>query len=449
MMSKSYHDGVTLGDCGHHETLLFREIERWKNLLPPLISRILKWVRRKFLNRPRETSVDAVLVSILSTPQCVQVMNEGVDPRGRLEFVARMLRQSPIELLSSVASELNLACACTVNPVDPRVLPSGVTLDDYQRAGAIPIVSSGKVSGVLCVCPELLMRRLPQLRGASPVLALWSAILNAIDDSNAQANSHHGDFAKQDVALQREGALRVLRELMTQIGRYHRSRCTVEFGATKIGYTFDTAGGRRAYGELGRRFRPGLESLLTSLHEGGRVPELSAVLRVKRDRDTPARFHIDWSQSPHLAPSAPSVGCEAALTSPSDGACPYVLVVDDNECFGKVLEKFLQARGLQTTYVSSGVQAIDTVRQRSPAPDLILSDLHMPEMNGLQLLSELRRLPASAETPIIILTSDEGADIEARLIAQGADLFLSKTEDPQVLCAYVDRIVSRRDRKVA
>ena len=440
---KQPHQAAQCGSM-HHRTRV-----SCNSFSPSVLERCSRWLMKRLWYRSPAFSVDEVLIPLLTAAQCAQVMKESQDPRSHLEFVARILAHSAVELLGTVACELKLPFACTVSPVDLCLLPSGVTIAEYRRAGAIPIITLGKVTGVICACPQLLASSMPEQVTSNRVLALWSTIARALDESEANTAQLRSDFLRKNLFDQREGAIRTLSELMAQVSRYNRTGCTVEFRAAHIRYTFVTERGGKAYGELSRKFRPGLELLLSSLHEGTRVQELPTIENVIRDAESIGTFHVTWG----LEQSSPKSGCGTdggvgPFPVLSDHA-PHVLIVDDNECFGHVLEKYLHHRGIRTTYVSSGAQALAIVRQQRASPDLILSDVHMPTMSGFQLLGELRQVASCRETPVIVLTSDDDAETEATIIEQGADLFLSKTENPKILCAYVDRILARQKRKAA
>lgn len=90
-----------------------------------------------------------------------------------------------------------------------------------------------------------------------------------------------------------------------------------------------------------------------------------------------------------------------------------------------------------------GAQALRlAVRMR---PTLVLSDLHMPRMNGVELTAALRRLPELADVPIVVVTGVGGAGDWQVLRRLGADGFLVKPVDPFALLGVVRRLVGRAD----
>jgi len=79
-----------------------------------------------------------------------------------------------------------------------------------------------------------------------------------------------------------------------------------------------------------------------------------------------------------------------------------ILVVDDHADTRRMMCRLLQREGYAVESVESGMDAIHVAQERHP--DLILLDLMMPDMNGLQVLKELRTQPQSSDIPVIMLT---------------------------------------------
>jgi two-component system cell cycle response regulator DivK len=103
---------------------------------------------------------------------------------------------------------------------------------------------------------------------------------------------------------------------------------------------------------------------------------------------------------------------------------PRVLIVDDFEDARDLYAEFLRTQGYEVTGAADGPEALNLAL---PAGyDIIVLDLALPRMDGLAVLRELRRNPATARTPIIILSASVGQDAREDALAAGADLFLEK-----------------------
>jgi two-component system OmpR family response regulator len=111
-----------------------------------------------------------------------------------------------------------------------------------------------------------------------------------------------------------------------------------------------------------------------------------------------------------------------------------ILIVDDDVLIGMTTRICLEDAGFETTYCSSGRQALAMVG--AAAPDILLLDVMMPHMDGPALLRELRRLPATARTPVIFYTGGSAYDAE-RLLALGALAVIPKPFDPARLGLHI------------
>lgn len=116
--------------------------------------------------------------------------------------------------------------------------------------------------------------------------------------------------------------------------------------------------------------------------------------------------------------------------SPSQSHSPQVLLVDDNLINQIVALEYLNQLGLRTRLANNGLEALRSCQ--SAAPDLVLMDVQMPVMDGLECTRQLRRLQAAqdlAPFPILALTAHTlQSDIHASLEA-GMDAHLTKPID--------------------
>jgi two-component system KDP operon response regulator KdpE len=109
-----------------------------------------------------------------------------------------------------------------------------------------------------------------------------------------------------------------------------------------------------------------------------------------------------------------------------------ILVVDDEPQITRVLRMSLQSSGYEVTLAKDGLEALE--RFREAAPDLIITDLSMPGMDGLELTRAVRRL---AETPIIVLSVRESESMKVSALDEGADDYVTKPFSMQELLARV------------
>lgn len=123
-----------------------------------------------------------------------------------------------------------------------------------------------------------------------------------------------------------------------------------------------------------------------------------------------------------VAPIAPA--SPASPPPPAAAQAPLVACVDDSPLVCQSLEKILTTAGYQFLAVQDSLRAIATLLTRKP--DLIFLDLVMPNTNGYEICGQLRKVSSFRNTPIIILTGNDGIIDRVRAKMVGASDFLSK-----------------------
>jgi DNA-binding response OmpR family regulator len=113
-----------------------------------------------------------------------------------------------------------------------------------------------------------------------------------------------------------------------------------------------------------------------------------------------------------------------------------VLVVDDQPKVLKFIEIDLKLRGFEVISTTSGQEAIELVM--SAEPDIILLDIIMPEMDGFQVLEELRSF---TQLPVIAFSANPGNRDRAMLL--GANDFITKPFDPDEVTRKIETMLSR------
>jgi two-component system, cell cycle response regulator DivK len=101
-----------------------------------------------------------------------------------------------------------------------------------------------------------------------------------------------------------------------------------------------------------------------------------------------------------------------------------VLVVEDNELNLKLFCDLLRAHEFDTEPVRDGREAVD--KARAFTPDLIVMDIQLPHVSGLELIEQIKGDEALKRTPIMAVTAYAGREDEDRIRAAGADAYVSK-----------------------
>jgi CheY-like chemotaxis protein len=112
-----------------------------------------------------------------------------------------------------------------------------------------------------------------------------------------------------------------------------------------------------------------------------------------------------------------------------------LLLVEDDATIRDMLSRRLQHEGYQVITATNGAAAI--MRARSEHPDLILMDIGLPLLNGLQATQRLKAMPQTCTIPIIALTAFSMADDRVKCLAAGCDEYESK---PVVFARLLSKI---------
>jgi response regulator RpfG family c-di-GMP phosphodiesterase len=117
-----------------------------------------------------------------------------------------------------------------------------------------------------------------------------------------------------------------------------------------------------------------------------------------------------------------------------------VLVVDDSSTIRRLVGEALEEAGFQVTAAENGKQAMKMIEGRRP--DLIISDIDMPEMNGIELCKAVHRDPILAAIPFVIMSSNNDRSIMRRLLQWGAASYLVKPFNMEQIVILVERLLS-------
>ena len=121
-----------------------------------------------------------------------------------------------------------------------------------------------------------------------------------------------------------------------------------------------------------------------------------------------------------------------------------LLVVDDEPNLLRAVEAVLRGEGFEITTARSGREALVAVA--GSLPDLIVSDVRMPGMDGFQLARKLRASTHSALVPIVFLTAKDETEDRIEGFESGVDVYLTKPFEPDELVAVIKSVLQRVER---
>ena len=118
-----------------------------------------------------------------------------------------------------------------------------------------------------------------------------------------------------------------------------------------------------------------------------------------------------------------------------------VMAVDDQRVMRELVRGVLEAEGHEVVLAEDGVEAMQIARNE--VVDMVLTDINMPNMNGISLVSKLRRLDDYAEIPIVMLTTESGDFKKDKAKRMGANGWLQKPFEPTQLIKAVTTMLAK------
>lgn len=182
---------------------------------------------------------------------------------------------------------------------------------------------------------------------------------------------------------------------------------------------------------------PLARALTEAMHGGltaSSVPGEGSAFTISLPR-APDLVHIP---APGLAKASPAAGPHARA-----GASISVLYIEDNPANVELVTRFLGGKpNIRVRSEVSGRAGIESATR--DVPDIILLDLHLPDINGDQVLSELKTEPATAAIPVVVLSADASRGVVYRLLASGALAYLTKPIELAELGTLLDTFAAAR-----
>ena len=123
-----------------------------------------------------------------------------------------------------------------------------------------------------------------------------------------------------------------------------------------------------------------------------------------------------------------------------------VLVVEDNPQNMKLLELLLRSKSYILLKAYNGEEALDTAIREEP--DLIVMDMQLPKVSGVEVTKRLRQMPVFSHTPIIALTAYAMKGDKERFLEAGCNAYLSKPISTRELPVIIEQMLQEHRKKV-
>jgi two-component system cell cycle response regulator DivK len=121
-----------------------------------------------------------------------------------------------------------------------------------------------------------------------------------------------------------------------------------------------------------------------------------------------------------------------------------ILIVEDNPPNMRLMEMILRGKGYTLLKATDGEEALDVALRGQP--DLIVMDVQLPKLNGLEATRRLRQIPVFSHIPIIALTAYAMKGDKERIINAGCDAYLSKPINTRELPLVIAEVLQRRQK---
>ena len=125
---------------------------------------------------------------------------------------------------------------------------------------------------------------------------------------------------------------------------------------------------------------------------------------------------------------------------------PTVLIIDDSETVRLQVKQALAGTGLQTIEAVDGVDGLEKLRT-APHLDMVLCDINMPRMNGLEVIAEAQRM--GSKVPMVMLTTEGQPSMIKQARDSGAKGWIVKPFKPELLVATVTKLIAKRTSEAA
>lgn len=119
-----------------------------------------------------------------------------------------------------------------------------------------------------------------------------------------------------------------------------------------------------------------------------------------------------------------------------------ILLVEDDPLIYRMYQKLFTLEGYETEIAENGQEGLDKID--SFKPDIILLDIMMPTMNGVEMLTHLKENPATANIPTVVLTNVSDIRVANEVFAKGANLSIVKSEaDPDQIIDWIKSVLAK------
>ena len=363
--------------------------------------------------------------------------------RAKSEFLSRMSH----ELRTPLNSILGFGQLLEINGVDSGQRES---VDQILRGGRHLLEMIDEVLDIARVETGELRLSPEPIHAAELVRETIALVVPLAEQRSIQLITDVGDCADVHVTADRQRLKQILLNLLSNAIKYNRDageiRCSLECDDSErlVVHVADTGAGMSPE-QLARLFEPferlgaehgTVQGTGLGLALSRRLAEaMSATLEVESEPGRGSTFSIRLATTPAPEPVGDGHGERAAVNICGERK---ILYIEDNLANLRLVEIVL-ARHPGVTFLPAMQGRIGLDLAREHRPDIVLLDLHLPDLQGDKVLVRLKAEPATRDTPVVVLSADASPGQIRRLQDAGAAAFLTKPIDLHELLDVVGR----------
>jgi CheY-like chemotaxis protein len=121
---------------------------------------------------------------------------------------------------------------------------------------------------------------------------------------------------------------------------------------------------------------------------------------------------------------------------------PLILIADDEDDIKMILSMYLETCGLRVLTAYDGLDAIERIKESKP--DLVLMDIMMPVLDGVEVTRQIKSAEETRDIPIVMLTAAAQSEMVERALKAGAEEYIAKPFEPDRVKEVIDRILSKK-----
>ncbi|MCB0317984.1 MAG: response regulator [Bdellovibrionales bacterium] len=309
------------------------------------------------------------------------------------------------------------------------------SVSNYRKVGAVPIIKNGLVVAVCCTDPSYFEKSFKLYSSLKVFLSPWHKIEKTLDEYEKNQKEFRNEkeirIRKQEESL----IMKITKLLVDEATSYSSNLLTIQSDAGHMKYFFKTSSGKLATGTIKNKFSEKMFDYLQA-KEKIQIENCNIMLNVKD-----SMIDIEWKFENNKVLSLPTL--QAKKNIDKDISFNEILIIDDNQTFIKIFEKLLAKENYKVSSASDGHQGLLFLDRSEKLPSLIVCDLHMAGINGLEFVKRIKEEQSYKNIPLIILSSEDSCDIRSSFETLGINQFISKSSNPIELIEIISENLNK------